>query len=255
MILSLLAVGCAHHFDGLLTQLRCLPELVGDDPKIWHVLDDPFLLWIEPRHALAGIGILHEALSVPDDPADIHLVVEDAGAALGIAVYCAEAPSPSAGGSHALTIEFQGDPLCRLSGGVAAKNASNDLGFDLVDGAITTHRFAARGQLYDDVIAIAVAPSRLAVFDATAQSASRLVGQIFEEQGVHRALEADMQLRDLTLGKGRNLDAGEPKALVEAGDVLLISAQPIQCLGQHELKSPGQRISDQRLDARSENER
>ncbi|AWX93250.1 hypothetical protein DPM13_09325 [Paracoccus mutanolyticus] len=65
-------------------QLDRLPEIVVEDAQFRHLLDYPVLFRIEPGLTLAGIGILDEALAVPDDPADIHLVVEDAVAALRI---------------------------------------------------------------------------------------------------------------------------------------------------------------------------
>ena len=37
---------------------------------------------IEPRHTLSGVGILHVAQAVPDQPADVQLVVQNPGSAL-----------------------------------------------------------------------------------------------------------------------------------------------------------------------------
>jgi hypothetical protein len=47
------------------------------------------------------------------------------------------------------------------------------------------------------------------------------LGEILEEEGVHRALEPDMELADLALGDGHVLDGAEAELLVEAGDMLL----------------------------------
>jgi hypothetical protein len=37
--------------------------------------------------------------------------------------------------------------------------------------------------------------------------------EVLEEQGVHCALEADMQLADVALGQGHDADPGETQAL------------------------------------------
>ena len=55
------------------------------------------------------------------------------------------------------------------------------------------HGSAADG--LDDPVSVAEAAGRLAVLDATAQSTVRLLGQVLQEQGVHRALESDVQVR------------------------------------------------------------
>jgi hypothetical protein len=53
---------------------------------VWDLLDDPFGFEVESRLTPSGIGILDEMLPVPDQSADIKLVVEDSRAALPIAI-------------------------------------------------------------------------------------------------------------------------------------------------------------------------
>ena len=55
-----------------------------------------------------------------------------------------------------------------------------------------------------------------------------LFGQILEEQGVHRALESDVQVRDVALGERDNVHAGEGEALEETGRVFLVAAESIE---------------------------
>lgn len=63
-------------------------------------------------------------------------------------------------------------------------------------------------------------------------AAAGLVGQVLQEERVHRALETDMEMRDFALGQGDDLHIGIGHALVEANDVLLIARQAIHRLGQ-----------------------
>lgn len=50
-----------------------------------------------------------------------------------------------------------------------------------------------------------------------------LGGEVFQEQGVHRALEAGMQFADLALGQGDDWHAGEFQVFEEGSDVGLVA--------------------------------
>jgi hypothetical protein len=85
-----------HPLPGDLSRFCGIPEFIVDNPQFWHFLNDPLSRRIWPRLALTRLGVLDELLPVPDEPTDIHFVVQDAIAALGIAVDCAEAPIATA---------------------------------------------------------------------------------------------------------------------------------------------------------------
>lgn len=46
----------------------------------------------------------------------------------------------------------------------------------------------------------AAATTRFAKRNASARASARFVGEVLEEEGVHRAHKADVQVRSLTLG-------------------------------------------------------
>ncbi len=73
------------------------------------------------------------------------------------------------------------------------------------------------------------------------------LGEIFQEQGVHRALEADVQVRSVALGQRDDADPGEGKALEQPGGVFLAAAKAVQRLGE-DIESAVQRIAHQRLE-------
>jgi hypothetical protein len=58
-----------------------------------------------------------------------------------------------------------------------------------------------------------------------------------------------VQVRDLALGQGDDLHAGERHALEDAGHVLLVAADAIEALCEHHLEAAAQRVREQRLDA------
>ncbi|REF68255.1 hypothetical protein BDD41_3287 [Paracoccus versutus] len=218
---------------GLLPRLHGVPEIVVEDAQFRHLLDHPVLFRVGTRLALAGIGILDEALPVPDDPADIHLVVEDAVAALRVAVDRAEAPISARRGGDAVLVQCHGDGLGRFAGGIVAEDPAHHLGLRCVDRAVAAARLAIAVELLDHVVAVGIAAAGLAGLDPAALAAPGLVGQILQEQRVHRALQPDMQFADLALGEREHLHVGIAHALVDPGDVLLVAADPVQRLGQH----------------------
>jgi hypothetical protein len=71
---------CLHCVPSLfLTRLRSSPKVVRNDPKLRDFPRHPLGCWVEPRHSLSGVGILHIAKAIPDQAADVEFVVEDAG--------------------------------------------------------------------------------------------------------------------------------------------------------------------------------
>ncbi|EXS68975.1 hypothetical protein BF95_03095 [Sphingobium sp. Ant17] len=71
--------------DILLPCLHGLPEFFIHDPQVRNLGHNPFGFGIDTRDALASLRVLQIAQPVPDEFADIKLIVEEAGAALGVA--------------------------------------------------------------------------------------------------------------------------------------------------------------------------
>src|SRR5690606_3575008 len=123
-----LAVLLARDLVLLLPRLHRVPEIVIEDAQLRRFLDDPFLFRVGAGLPLAGVRILDEALPVPDDLADIHLVVEDAVAALRVAVDRAETPVAARRSGNAFLVQGEGDGLGRFAGGIVAEDAAHDFG-------------------------------------------------------------------------------------------------------------------------------
>ena len=58
-----------------------------------------------------------------------------------------------------------------------------------------------------------------------------------------------MQIVDPALRQGEHLHVGIAHPLVDAGDVLLVPADPVQRFGQHHVEAAARRIHSQCLDA------
>ena len=71
-----------------LPSLHFVPELVIDDAEVRYVLRDPLVRRVRSSLSLAGRRILDKALPVPNELADVELVVQHPGAPSPVAVDC-----------------------------------------------------------------------------------------------------------------------------------------------------------------------
>lgn len=236
----------------LLPCLHSIPEIVVEDPELWRLLDDPFRFRVGARLPLSGVRVLYEALAVPDDLADIHLIIEDAVATLRVAVDRAETPVAARRGRNAVLVQCKSDGLCRLTGGVVAEDAENDGGLVFVDGAVAANGFAIGVQLLDHIVAIGIAATRFASLDTAALAAAGLVSKIFKEEGIHRALQTDMQMADLAFRQGEHLHIRIGHAFEDAGDVFLITREAIHRLREDHVEPAAHGVGHQGLDARTD---
>jgi hypothetical protein len=108
-------------------------------------------------------------------------------------------------------------------------------------------RHAAAAQRFDDAVPVAETAGRFPFLNTPAQSAMSLLCEILQEQGVHRALEANMQVRDVTLGERDDVHAREREAFEQAGRVFLVAAESIERLGENHIELMAERIAHQRL--------
>ncbi|KKS91469.1 MAG: hypothetical protein UV65_C0005G0001, partial [Parcubacteria group bacterium GW2011_GWF2_43_11] len=176
-----------------------LPGLIVDDAQLLDVLDDPRGPRIQPCDALAGVGVLQKPLAVPDHTADVQLVVQDADPALWVAVNRAGIPESALRAGNPFLVERLADLLRRCAGDVVPEDALDDVSFFCDDFALAGRNRAVL-ETPEDAVAVAQTAARLAVLDASAQPAPRLVGQLAQIHRVHRALEADVQEGDVAFG-------------------------------------------------------
>lgn len=72
---------------------------------------------------------------------------------------------------------------------------------------------------------------------------------LWQEQSVHRALEADMQFADLAFGQSNDFDPCKLQMFEQGGDVCLIAADAVQRFGQHDSEFAALRVLQESLDA------
>jgi hypothetical protein len=181
-------------------------------------------------------------------------VVQDAGSALRIAVNRARTPAPTERACDAFPVQRLDDGFGRHAGHEVAEDPFDNRRLFQVDLSLTGCDGSGVQRL-DDAIAVAESAGRLAVLYPTAEPAVCLLGEILDEQGVHRALEADVQMRDVALGERDDVHAAERQALEESSGVFLVAAEAVQRLGEHDVKSAVQCVAHQRLEARAQQRR
>ncbi len=232
----------------LLAVSDCLPERIVHDAQMRNLGSDPLLGWVDARHALAGGRVLDEAQAVPYQNARIKLVVDDAGAARDMAPDAGVAPCPAKRAGNAIAIQIDGDSLGAFAGCELAEDAADNFRFLGDDLAVAPDRLAVTAELLHDAIAVAKPTARLAFLHPAPKTAMRLGGKVFEEQCVHRPLEADMKLGDFALSQGDDGDTCKFQMLVEGRHVCLIAADTVQRLGQEDVELAVLRIPHQPLD-------
>src|SRR5690606_3711555 len=189
------------------------------------------------------------AQPVPDQPADIEFIVDDAGAALHVAADGGVAPRLAVRAGHAFLVQPARNAARADASGKLVEDASYDIGLGRVDLAVAPDRVAARIELFDDPVAIAKPAARLAFLDTSTDAAVGLGSKVFEEQRVHRPLEADVQLADLALGQRDDRHAGELQMLEQCRHIGLVAADPVQRLGQYHVELSCLRVLQQHLNA------
>lgn len=95
------------------------------------------------------------------------------------------------------------------------EDAADHLGLFGNNLTVAPERFTTGIELLHDLVAVAKSATCFALLHPATQATMRLHRKIFEEQGVHRAFQANMQLGDFALGQSDNADARELRLLVE----------------------------------------
>jgi hypothetical protein len=155
-----------------------------------------------------------------------------------------------------MVLGFQGDPsgpgqpsafnrfardFGRRASGIVAEDPDDHFRFGGDDLAVAGGGRTIVGRARH-LVAVAEAASGLPELDSASQPSSGLVGQVFQEERIHRALQADMQVRDVALSERNDADAGEGEALEKSRRVLLVPAESIECFGEDNVESLVQRV-------------
>ncbi len=124
-----------------------------------------------------------------------------------------------------------------------AEDPHHDRGLRGIDRALPGRDGAAVERLHDG-IPIRVAAARLTRLDAPAKSAACLVGQLREDEGIHRPLEPGLEGADRAFGERDDPHAVERQPLEQGGRVLDIATEAVERFGHDDIVAG--RVADER---------
>src|SRR5262245_39021844 len=128
------------------------PEMVIDNPQVRHLLDYPFGFCIEPCLPPTRARVFDELLAIPDQTADITLVVEDSGAALPVAIDRGGSPAPAGRTRNGILIQGLGDRSRRATDSEFFEDAADNCPFGIIDAPFAAHRLAGSVEFPHHVI-------------------------------------------------------------------------------------------------------
>lgn len=163
------------------------------------------------------------------------------------------APCTAKRAGNAFPVQVNGNRLRAFAGSEFLEDAADDFCFFRHDFPVAPDRFAIGIQLLQNLVTIAESAACLALLHPAPKATMGLHGEVFQKQRIHRAFQTDMKLGDFTLGQGHDGDACKLQMLVERGNVSLITADPVQRLGQQDIELAMLRIAHQPLDTRTQN--
>ncbi|MCW3477792.1 hypothetical protein OL599_24895 [Rhodovastum sp. RN2-1] len=182
--------------------LRGLPQRAIDDLQLRCGADDPGFPRVRPGDPLAGRRVLDEVLPVPHPLADIQPVAQQAGLAHRIAEDQRGRPLAAARAGNAGLVEADSNGARRDAARVLAEHPPDELRLLGHDLHLAGGRRAVRPELPQHPIAEAQPAAAGAGAHTALDAAMGLLGEVLEEHRRHRALEADMQFRDIAVGDG-----------------------------------------------------
>jgi hypothetical protein len=131
------------------------------------------------------------------------------------------------GPSDALLVQGLGDLLWRHSSRIVAEDPAYDGCLLLLDLAFARGHDAAL-ESPQNPVAVAQTAAGSAGLDTPAEAATGLIRELLEEHRVHRALESDVQKRDVVFRESDDADAREREPLEQAGRFFLVAAEAVE---------------------------
>jgi len=200
---------------------------------------------------LAGERIAADLTAVADQAAEIGLVAQDAALAAIAVDQGREVPVGTGRCSDAIVVQALDDRLGRQAAGIFGEDPADHrrlLGVDLA------HTVDGAPLLIDDAahhpVAVRTRRDRIAGGGTGEQPAPDLRSQVAQGQGVHGALQPDVQLRHPALVRGVDLDPVMMEQVMHRRDVSQRARQAVEPLGDHEVDLPGFDRRDQQLKPR-----
>nr|WP_259466619.1 MULTISPECIES: hypothetical protein [unclassified Sphingomonas] len=154
--------------------------------------------------------------------------MENAVAALAVAVDGVGAPHFTRRRGDTFTVQRLGDSARTAAGRIFFEDAADDASLCLIDVAQAPLGFAVGAKRHHTPVAVAQPARNTALRDPADLTTPGFLTQILQEQCSHRAFETDVKFRDFAFRQRDYADARKAQPLVEAGNIFLVTAQPVK---------------------------
>ncbi|AMJ49517.1 hypothetical protein APX01_18355 [Cereibacter sphaeroides] len=186
-------------------------------------------------HAPPGVRIPHHGDAVPDQTAVIHRVAQDAVATLRVAVQRRGIPLRPARGGDPPRVQLARNGPRALPLHIGREDLPDDLG-------LVRHDLALSRLARDAAIAVGLPAGVATVADHAGETPARLGFQRLEEHRPHEPPQAHRHRIRHALMHCQDVDPGEAQPLVDVRQILLIAAQPVERLHDHDVELAGPRL-------------
>nr|WP_058274458.1 hypothetical protein [Ruegeria atlantica] len=119
---------------------------------------------------------------------------------------------------------------------IGGKDATDYSRFGLINLSLSRCYTPIGPQFAHDAVAVGFPTRDLASDHPSDLAAPGFLRKILQEESIHGPLQTDVQFIDLTFRCRMDSDAHMGEALEDGGDVLLITAQSVQTLGEDDFK-------------------
>ncbi|MDQ7251656.1 hypothetical protein Q8A70_28470 [Rhodospirillaceae bacterium R-7] len=240
--------GVTQAFSDLLDRF---PGSIVNDAQRLVVGDGPSLCGHQAAALPPRVRILAVGRLAVGELAEIEPVAQDTVGATLVACDGRCVPGAAPGARHPLVVEPLRDALGRPAGDELREDALHDRGLVRIDLAKAADRLSVRPKAMHHAIPIGQPAGRAAALDLAPLPASDLFGQVLQEDGVHRALEADVEFGNLAFAYSDDGDAGGAQPLEDVGDVLEAPGEAVLRLSDHDIEPTELRIGQHRTRPRA----
>ncbi|OCP21332.1 hypothetical protein BC361_24910 [Ensifer sp. LC54] len=235
--------------------LHARPEFIADDAHVGDFRYDPIAFVVETGRAAFGLRILAVVLLVPDDPADIEFVVEDAALALAVATDGVIAPVLLLGRRNAARIEALRDRRRTDAVGILLEDPAYDLGLSGVDLAQAPDTVAVGVALLAEAVAVGEAGGRLALARRRLHAFPRAEADLPDKFVTEHGAKRHLHVRNRGAGMDRpEIDIAIAQFLEDLMAVLDVARQAIDSHAEHHVDALLLHAGEKLLDAWAQHE-
>jgi hypothetical protein len=224
--------------------LNALPCICINDAEMFCFCRHPLLELIGATDSFSGVRVFDKVLPVPSNLPRVQIVLENAIATGAASGNCARIPMTTTRPGNAVAVKSGRYVSRRIAVKVRPENAAHGGRFGFVN-------LKHAGLSADAPVPIAPAAIVPPIAHHTSLAAPCFGCEVLQVERAKQPLYADLNISCDAIGDRPDLDAGEPKPLVDTSQIFLISRDAIQRLGNDNVKLTVACVAHQPLPAKA----